>query len=506
MPKARPILDQMLADMANKSKNEVVENMADKVEAKTQRGMYNTPTNASQLDGIENPYICDYPFEPNPVKIGNNFACKLPTSSSTEKELSYFETPWMHPYLSDLTPPQMYNNVEKNILSNLIGKEAMDQITYINTLGDTNLLPNRCPPYGYPNLTERAEVPVGSKRYVCREPMPNTQRHSFDSSTGISEPTNDNAKPKWKQNEDNKWYQIWDENGVDGASICNTLNIEGKPNTNKPDYSKEYYVTWDNVATCRPRVTNGSFHCPQKNQPEYVKHITLPNGYGMCVLDESYDFNKAIVPFSLMAVIPQGSEFDKKLQLIHNTIVGLKMKKKDIEVFKIVLDNARNMVEVKALELALDKALNSDIDMVMLGQYMTNLITTKENGKPMQVSEESSEQMLANFFHSVGSFNLMHQILLQADNYSDVASVNLLVKHIEVDADLTLAKMALNTYATTILRLPPIMTITSSDLAFFGIDRESQQKYEHELRDYFTDLHRLTYSTTDFVPDLAEQS
>ena len=240
--------------------------------------------------------------------------------------------------------------------------------------------------------------------------------------------------------------------------------------------------------------------------PEYTKHITLPNGYGMCVLDETYSYNKTLVPFSMLSVIPKDSPFDKKLHLLHNTMIGLKLKAKDIEVFKVILDNVTNMAEVKALELSLDKALSSDLELNLLAQHMVNIISTDSNGNPTLVDAPTSQEVLANYFHSVGTFNLMQQILTQTHNYAEVGTVNLLVKHIEVDADLALAKLAMNTYATTILKLPPIMSITSSDLAFFGVDKSSRSKYERELKNYFDDLHRLTDSTTDYVVGLAEQS
>ena len=176
----RPLLDKMLDDMATRSRKEVTSNMEDRVGVKTTKDNFVYPTdNSNSYDNYENPFVCDYPFEPNPVKIGNNFACKLPTNETTQQELSYFETPWLHPYVADLAPPVMYNNVEKNILNNLIGKNAMDQITYVNTLGDTNMLPNRCPPYGFPDLIERVEVPKGSKRFICRAPMPSTEAISY---------------------------------------------------------------------------------------------------------------------------------------------------------------------------------------------------------------------------------------------------------------------------------------------------------------------------------------
>ena len=98
MPKRRdrPILDRMLSDVKNKSRSDVSSNMKDRVDKKTENHDFVYPTEVDdQSTNYENPFVCDYPFEANPVKIGKNFACKLPTNETTQKELSYFETPWL---------------------------------------------------------------------------------------------------------------------------------------------------------------------------------------------------------------------------------------------------------------------------------------------------------------------------------------------------------------------------------------------------------------------------
>ena len=449
--------------MSSNKNRPLLKNMLEKVRDEKKKAKKSVIQTLSNLESEEFLY-CEPPFDPIPVKTEKGLSCKMPNERLSTDNLSL---PWSEPSLESLIPPEIYDNTEQNILSNLLGQESLDKITYINSLGRTNALPTKCPPYGFPELSERVEVPEGSGRFICREPYPTRNPISGILPTHKDNLTTDTPNPG---------CATTDENG-------NVLL------SNDPNNKLEYYVTWDNVGLCRPRVTNGAFHCPQSSLPNHVKHITLPNGYGMCVLDKTLQEVPRIVPFT---VIPSDSPLMDKLNLMFRTVLGIKLNKKMIDVFRIVLDNTRNMADVASFKMSLEELMTGEHGIKPMVDLMVHNITNP--------ATSGYVDGLKKYFETNGTYNLMQQILTQVHNFDQLSSLNLVVNHVEVKADIALAKIAINSYATTILKLPPSIPITDSDLAFFGADKKSINEYQAELKQYFDDLYRLSTNPAQAIP------
>lgn len=450
--------------MSSSNNKPMLENMLQRVRDAKKSAKKSIVQSLSNMESDEFLY-CEPPFDLIPAKTESGYRCKLPSENLSVDKLSL---PWEYPTMESLIPPQVYDNTEMNILSNLIGNESLDKITYVNSLGRADALPTTCPPYGFPELTERAEVPAGSGRFICRE-----QTKTRTAITGIKAENRDNLTTDTT----NPGCAI-EENGETLLS-------------SNPKNPMEYYVTYDNVGLCRPRVSNGAFQCPPHNLPSHVKHITLPNGYGMCILDKSLEAVPRIVPFT---VIPSDSPLMDKLNLMFRTIVGIKVERDMIDVFRIVLDNTRNMADIASFRMSLEKLMTGKNGIEPIVDIMVNNVTNPENSGYVD--------NMVRYFNQQGTYNLIQQLLTQTHNFDKLSSLNLVVNHIEVDADIALAKIAINSYATTILKLPPSIPITSSDLAFFGADKESIADYQKELEDYFDDLYNLSVNPTAQMPQM----
>ena len=158
--------------------------------------------------------------------------------------------------IMDITSPYMVNMSQRNLLSHLLGRNKVSDMEMANALSYAGFLNASCPPVNEPNKTE-PYIDLLSGKLQCREPSRNILQ-SF---------------------------------GVPSA---------GCPNKFGDPMAIEHYVDHLGRGACRRPVFNGQFNCPTSDNLKATKHVTLPNGTGICVEDEFYDKEPFIMPRQLV--------------------------------------------------------------------------------------------------------------------------------------------------------------------------------------------------------------
>lgn len=353
--------------------------------------------------------------------------------------------------IQDLTPPRMVSKNQLSILKNILGEKAVNDMEKINLLEDIGLLPNTnmgemCPPVGFPNLSEAYKVTVNGKQtgqVVCRENNP--------------EPPLLSGVPKRR---------------------C------GK--------NKEHYVDYLGVGRCRQPVTHGYWVCPPKEDPSRVIHKTLPNGMGICVHDSVIkninakdDKNKYLdfmVPFKVMT---KNSQLANKFKLFEKLFLGIKLNKTDFELFKVAINKIDDTNTVTNLKMSINNLL------VLPPTVYTKVVDVIVGGNKKHLNSPEVAELVGQLKGNLGTYKLMEQILLTTRSKNKLSYLNLVLNHVHLQSDLPSFKVALNSYALNVLRIPNRVTVRESDLAFFGLDSHSRKKELSYMTQYFKVLEEL---------------
>ncbi len=152
--------------------------------------------------------------------------------------------------LTDLVSPYLYDPVQMNILSYILGRKNVDEIAALNALAYSGIVNTKCPPPGEPDKTEEyVNILTGKKE--CREPIPKRKQRMVPNSQGELEPLGPTQCP---------------EPGGDPLAIQKYIDFFGK-------------------AQCIRPILSGSFSCPPANDPKKTKLVALKNNVGICVED-----------------------------------------------------------------------------------------------------------------------------------------------------------------------------------------------------------------------------
>jgi len=172
--------------------------------------------------------------------------------------------------LHDLTgyiTPYMVNVPQRRLLSYLVGKDTINEMEAYNTLVYSGIIPNTCPP------GKETYLDAMSGRPQCRDKI--------------------------------RKVVVFGEN-----ITC--------PERNKNPYAIEKYIDYDGQAKCRIPVLHGKFTCPPKSRNiddmMRTKHVTLPDGTGICIRPQIDIDRETFVPHNLIYPV---SVFDKMNKFIN---------------------------------------------------------------------------------------------------------------------------------------------------------------------------------------------
>lgn len=252
--------------------------------------------------------------------------------------------------LTDLVSPYLGDPVQMNILSYILGRNNVDQITALNALAYSGIVNTKCPPPSEPDKTEEyINILTGKKE--CREPIPKrTQRYTV---------------------------------GPDGDPIP-----YGAPKCPEPGgdpLAIQKYIDFFGKAQCIRPVLSGSFSCPPSNDPKKTKLVVLKNNVGICVEDPTLqppgkkvlmptqlvfpdDVNSRIVDFlklyghvrftsDAIRALSHVLKSSKTLKDIGDIKRGLSGDP-EYETISIVLDNIRGVEDISIAKTALVQFAN----------------------------------------------------------------------------------------------------------------------------------------------------
>lgn len=166
--------------------------------------------------------------------------------------------------LTDLVSPYLYDPVQMNILSYILGRKNVDEIAALNALAYSGIVNTKCPPPGEPDKTEEyINILTGKKE--CREPIPK-RKQRVDPET---------MKPL-------------------GATQC--------PEPGGDPLAIQKYIDFFGKAQCVRPVLSGSFSCPPAQDPKKTKLVVLKNNVGICVEDPALQPSnkKVLMPTQLV--------------------------------------------------------------------------------------------------------------------------------------------------------------------------------------------------------------
>lgn len=188
--------------------------------------------------------------------------------------------------LTDLISPYLYDPVQMNVLSYILGRKNVDEIAALNALAYSGVVNTTCPPPGEPDKTQ-TYVNILTNKNECREPLRKRKQGSFVNATGELEPLGPTQCP---------------QPGGDPQAIQKYVDFFGK-------------------ASCMRPVTSGSFSCPPANDPKKTKLVVLKNNAGICVEDPNLTpaDKKMLMPTQLVYPDDVNARITDFLKLYSNT-------------------------------------------------------------------------------------------------------------------------------------------------------------------------------------------